>query len=99
MAPAHTREIWEGLQRAGFDRSDGVVAEDVLVQGPIRLGEQGLPALGEWAEWFVRLGRRTDLADNSVDLILIPYPWQRSLPPRRHAAHDRRGRRPATVIA
>ena len=68
MAPTLTREIYEGLQRAEFDRWDAVVADDVLVNSPARFGQRGLPALKQWADRFVRLGKRIDLVDEHLAL-------------------------------
>lgn len=68
MAPTLTREIYEGLQRAEFDRWDAVVADDVLVNSPARFGQRGLSALKQWADWFVRLGKRIDLVDEHLAL-------------------------------
>jgi hypothetical protein len=63
-----TRELYEGLQRAEFDRWDAVVADDVLVNSPARFGQRGLGALKDWAAFFVRLGKRIDLVDEHLAL-------------------------------
>jgi hypothetical protein len=63
-----TRELYEGLQRAEFDRWDPILAEDVLVNSPAMFGQHGLPALKEWARWFVRLGKQIDLVDEHLAL-------------------------------
>jgi hypothetical protein len=67
-APTLTRELYEGLQRAEFDRWDAVVADDVLVNSPARFGQRGLEALKDWAAQFVRLGKRIDLVDEHLAL-------------------------------
>jgi hypothetical protein len=63
-----TRELYEGLQRAEFDRWDPIVADDVLVNSPALFGQRGLRALKEWASSFVRLGKRIDLVDEHLAL-------------------------------
>ncbi|XVV00480.1 hypothetical protein ACQPW3_23925 [Actinosynnema sp. CA-248983] len=63
-----TRELYEGLQRAEFDRWDAIIAEDVLINSPARFGQTGLGPLKEWAKWFVRLGKRIDLIDEHLAL-------------------------------
>lgn len=63
-----TRELYEGLQRAEFDRWDPIVARDVLVNSPAMFGQHGLAALKEWARWFVQLGKRIDLVDEHLAL-------------------------------
>jgi hypothetical protein len=68
VVPMLTREIYEGLQRAEFDRWDAVIADDVLVNSPARFGQRGLQALKAWAEQFVRLGKQIDLVDEHLAL-------------------------------
>lgn len=66
--PTLTRELYEGLQRAEFDRWDPIVASDVLVNSPALFGQRGLDALKNWAHWFVGLGKRIDLVDEHLAL-------------------------------
>jgi hypothetical protein len=63
-----TRELYEGLQRAEFDRWDAIVAGDVLVNSPARFGQRGLQTLKDWGASFVRLGRQIDLVDEHLAL-------------------------------
>lgn len=63
-----TRELYEGLQRAEFDRWDAIVAGDVLVNSPARFGQRGLQTLKDWGASFVRLGKRIDLVDEHLAL-------------------------------
>jgi hypothetical protein len=61
-----THAFYEGLQRAEFDRWDGVVADDVAINSPAGYGMQGLRVLKEWASNFVKLGYRIDLVDEHL---------------------------------
>lgn len=63
-----TRELYEGLQRAEFDRWDAIVAADVLVNSPARFGQRGLQPLKEWGASFVGLGKQIDLVDEHLAL-------------------------------
>lgn len=63
-----TRELYEGLQRAEFERWDAVVADDVLVNSPALFKQRGLAALKAWAGQFVRLGKQIDLVDEHLAL-------------------------------
>jgi hypothetical protein len=59
-----TREIYEGFQRAQFDRWDSVIAKDVDIFGPGLWGGKGLDYLKRWAGEFVKaLLPRIDLVD------------------------------------
>jgi hypothetical protein len=63
-----TRELYEGLQRAEFDRWDPIVDDDVLLNSPARFDQRGLSTLKRWAASFVRLGKRIDLVDEHLAL-------------------------------
>lgn len=44
------------------------MADDVLINSPAGFGQKGLAALKDWAEAFVRLGKRIDLVDEHLAL-------------------------------
>jgi hypothetical protein len=62
------RAFYEGFQRAEFERWDGVVAEDVMINSPAGYGMTGLGLLKDWATSFARLGYRIDLVDEHLAL-------------------------------
>lgn len=66
--PTLTRELYDGLQLAEFERWDPIVAPDVLINSPARFGQTGLDVLKGWAQYFVRLGKRIDLVDEHLAL-------------------------------
>jgi hypothetical protein len=61
-----TYAFYEGFQRAGFDRWDGVIAENVAINSPAGYGMEGLQLLKDWATNFVNLAYRVDLVDEHL---------------------------------
>jgi hypothetical protein len=63
-----TRVIYEGFQRAEFNRWDGAIAEDVAINSPAGYGMSGLQLLKDWAANFTDLAHRIDLVDEHLAL-------------------------------
>ena len=63
-----TREIYDAFQRVEFDRWDGVIADNVLINSPAGRGLQGLAAFKQFAAAFTDLGHRIDLVDEHLAL-------------------------------
>lgn len=63
-----TRKFYEAFQRTDFDRWDGIVSGEVLVNSPASFGIRGLAALKGFAVQFTNLGYQIDLVDEHVAL-------------------------------